>query len=206
MKQHLRLLVVDDHVMIRLGLAALFADQADIGIVGEARNGAEAIELFDRLRPDVTIMDGILPDRHGVEVIRAILEKHPGARIILVSINESAEDIHRAMEAGAAGYVPKSRHQDVLLRAIRAVASGERFLDPDLARLLAARSATTPLSQRETDVLRLIANGLLNKQIAVELALSENTVKTHIARIMGKLGVHDRTSLAMKAVTLGLLR
>jgi DNA-binding NarL/FixJ family response regulator len=205
-KKPVRLLVVDDHVMIRLGLAALIADQPDIALVGEARNGREAVELFDCLLPDVTVMDGILPDIHGVEAIRAILGKHPQARIILVSINESAEDIHRAMEAGAVGYVPKSRHQDVLLRAIRAVAAGQRFLDPELARLVSERSATNALSQRETDVLRLIANGLLNKQIASELALSENTVKTHIARIMGKLGVHDRTSLAMKAVALGLLR
>jgi len=204
--QPVRLLVVDDHVMIRLGLAALIADQSDITIIGEARNGREAVDLFDRLLPDVTIMDGILPDIHGVDAIRTILDKHPDARIILVSINESAEDIHRAMEAGAVGYVPKSRHQDVLLRAIRTVAAGQRFLDPELARLVSERSATNALTQRELDVLRLIANGLLNKQIASELALSENTVKTHIARIMGKLGVHDRTSLAMKAVALGLLR
>jgi DNA-binding NarL/FixJ family response regulator len=206
MKNPIRLLIVDDHVMIRLGLVALIADQPDIEIVGEARNGAEAVELHARLRPDVTVMDGILPDFHGIEATRRILQDQPAARIILVSINESAEDIHRAMEAGASGYVPKSQNQDVLLRAIRQVAAGGKFLDPELSRRIAARAATTSLSQRELDVLRLIADGLLNKQIAVELALSENTVKTHIARIMGKLGVHDRTSLAMKAVTLGLLR
>lgn len=206
MKNPIRLLIVDDHVMIRLGLVALMADQPDIEIVGEARNGTEAVELHARLRPDVTVMDGILPDFHGIEATRRILHDHPAARIILVSINESAEDIHRAMEAGASGYVPKSQNQDVLLRAIRQVAAGEKFLDPELSRRIAARAATTSLSQRELDVLRLISNGLLNKQIAVELSLSENTVKTHIARIMGKLDVHDRTSLAMKAVTLGLLR
>jgi DNA-binding NarL/FixJ family response regulator len=206
MNAPIRLLIVDDHVMIRLGLAALMADQPDIEIVGEARNANEAIELHARLRPDVTVMDGMLPDFHGIEATRRILLDRPDARIILVSINESAEDIHRAMEAGVRGYVPKSQNQDVLLRAIRHVAAGQDFLDPELARRIAARAATTSLSQRELDVLRRIANGLLNKQIAVELGLSENTVKTHIARIMGKLGVHDRTSLAMKAVTLGLLR
>lgn len=197
--------MADDHVMIRLGLAALVADLPDIEIIGEARNGKEAVELHAALRPDVTVMDGILPDFHGVEATRRILEQDPDAKVIILSINESAEDIRRAMDAGAIGYVPKSRHQEVLLRAIREVAAGRRFLDPDLERLIADRT-TTNLSQRELDVLRLIANGLLNKQIAVKLALSENTVKTHIARIMGKLGVHDRTSLAMKAVTLGLLR
>jgi DNA-binding NarL/FixJ family response regulator len=206
MKAPIRLLIVDDHVMIRLGLAALIADQPDMEIVGEARNGTEAIELHARLLPDVTVMDGILPDFHGIEATRRILSDRPEARIILVSINESAEDVHRAMEAGVRGYVPKSQNQDVLLRAIRQVVAGQDFLDPELARRIAARAATTALSQRELDVLRRIANGLLNKQIAVELGLSENTVKTHIARIMGKLGVHDRTSLAMKAVTLGLLR
>jgi two-component system NarL family response regulator len=206
MKKTIRLLIVDDHVMIRLGLAALMADEPDIKIIGQACNGTEAIALFDQLLPDVTVMDGMLPDIHGVDAIRQIRENHPHARIILVSINESAEDIHRAIEAGACGYVPKSQNQDVIVRAIRTVASGKRFLEPELARRLSARAATNSLSQRELDVLRLIAHGLVNKRVGAELGLSENTVKTHISRIMGKLEVHDRTSLAMKAVTLGLLR
>lgn len=206
MTPSIRLLIVDDHVMIRLGLTALMADEPDIEIVGEAGNAAEAILLFDELVPDVTLMDGILPDLHGVDATRAILAKHPQAKVILVSINESAEDIHRAIEAGAAGYVPKSQNQDVIVRAVRAVAAGQRFLEPELARRLAARAATNALSQRETAVLRLVAEGMVNKQIGAELGLSENTVKTHIARIMAKLNVHDRTSLAMKAMSLGLLR
>jgi two-component system NarL family response regulator len=206
MKKPIRLLIVDDHVMIRLGLAALMADEPDIKIVGQACNGIEAIALFDQLLPDVTVMDGMLPDIHGVDATRQIRQKHPQARIILVSINESAEDIHRAIEAGACGYVPKSQNQDVIVRAIRTVVSGKRFLEPELAHRLSARAATNSLSQRELDVLRLIAHGLVNKQVGAELGLSENTVKTHISRIMGKLEVHDRTSLAMKAVTLGLLR
>jgi DNA-binding NarL/FixJ family response regulator len=206
MTKPIRLLIVDDHVMIRLGLSALMADEPDIEIVGEARNAAEALQLFDQLLPDVTLMDGILPDLHGVDATRAILAKHPQAKIILISINETAEDIHRAIEAGAAGYVPKSQNQDAIVRAIRTVASGHRFLEPELARRLAARAATNVLSQREIAVLRLVAEGLVNKQIGAELGLSENTVKTHIARIMGKVGTHDRTSLAMKAVSLGLLR
>lgn len=206
MKPPIRLLIVDDHVMIRLGMAALMADEPDIEIVGEACNGSEAITLFEKLLPDVTVMDGMLPDIHGVEVIRVILAKHPGARIILVSINESAEDIHRAIEAGAAGYVSKSQNQDVIVRAIRMVASGECFLEAELARRLSARAATNALSQRELEVLRLVAEGLVNKQIGAQLGLSENTVKTHLTRIMAKLDVHDRTSLAMRAVALGLLR
>lgn len=206
MKPPIRLFIVDDHVMIRLGMTAMMADEPDIEIVGEACNGAEAITLFDKFLPDVTVMDGMLPDIHGVEAIRAILAKHPEARIILVSINESAEDIHRAIEAGAAGYVSKSQNQDVIIRAIRAVASGEHFLEAELARRLSARTATNSLSQRELEVLRLVAEGLVNKQIGGQLGLSENTVKTHLTRIMGKLDVHDRTSLAMRAMALGLLR
>jgi two-component system, NarL family, response regulator len=206
MNEPIRLLVVDDHVMIRLGLAAVMAYENDIIIVGEACNGTEAIEMFDKCLPDVTIMDGMLPDIHGVEVTRTIVRKYPQARIILVSINESAEDIHRAIEAGAAGYVSKSQNQDVIVRAVRTVNAGERFLEPELARRLAARAATNSLSQRELEVLRLVAEGLVNKQIGVNLGLSENTVKTHLTRIMGKLEVHDRTSLAMRAVALGLLR
>ena len=206
MTSPIRLLIVDDHVMIRLGLAALMADEADIEIVGEASDGAEALARYESLRPDVTIMDGMLPDIHGVEASRRILSSHPEARIILVSINESAEDIHRAMEAGVSGYVPKSRNQEVILSAIRTVAAGQRFLEPELARRLSARAATNSLTQREIDVLKLVASGLVNKQIGAELGLSENTVKTHISRIMGKLEVHDRTSLAMRAVALGLLR
>ncbi|MCB1131336.1 MAG: response regulator transcription factor, partial [Verrucomicrobiae bacterium] len=118
MKKTIRLLIVDDHVMIRLGLAALMADEPDVEIVGEASSAADAIRAYDQLLPDVTLMDGMLPDLHGVEATRAILEKHPGARIILVSINESAEDIHRAIEAGVAGYVPKSQNQEVIMRAV----------------------------------------------------------------------------------------
>ncbi len=206
MKTPIRLLIVDDHVMIRLGMAALMADEPDIVVVGEACNGAEAVSRFEELLPDVTVMDGMLPDIHGVDATRAILARHPDAKIILVSINESAEDIHRAIEAGAAGYVSKSQNQDVIVRAVRSVAGGESFLEPELARRLSARAATNTLSQREIEVLRLVAEGRVNKQIGGELGLSENTVKTHIARIMGKLDVHDRTSLAMRAVALGLLR
>jgi DNA-binding NarL/FixJ family response regulator len=202
----IRLLIVDDHVMIRLGLTTLMSDEPDISVVGEACCGSEAIALFDALQPDVTIMDGILPDSHGVEITQQIIEKHPDARIIIVSINESAEDIHRAMEAGASGYVSKSQSQDVIIRAVRSVAAGSTYLEPELVRRLSARAVTNSLSKREIDVLRFVAAGLVNKEIGTQLGLSENTIKTHIARIMLKLDVHDRTSLAMRALSLGLLR
>ena len=202
----IRILVVDDHFMIRLGLIGAFAAERDIELVGEARNGAEAIAVFSMLHPDVTLMDGILPDIHGVEVTRRILQSHPEARIILVSINETAEDIHRAMEAGAWGYVPKSCEKDTIVKAIRAVATGAHFLPPELARRLAERNAQVSLSTREIEVLRLIAQGKANKQIAAELALSEATIKTHIAHILFKLDAPDRTRAVTVAIERGLLR
>lgn len=198
----IRLLIVDDHFMVRLGLRGALGGEPDLELVGEARNGGEALALFPRLRPDVTLMDGILPDVPGVEVTQRLVTQHPGARVIMVSINETAEDIHRALEAGALGYLPKSAEKDELVRAIRGVAAGERHLPPELARRVAERNLRVPLSAREIEVLSLIAHGRANKEIAAALALSEATVKTHIAHILAKLGAPDRT----RAVTLALER
>lgn len=207
MKQsRIRILVVDDHFMVRIGWIGAFEGVPDMAVAGEARNGAEAIAQFERLKPDVTLMDGILPDMHGVEVTRRILEHHPAARIILVSINETAEDVHRAMEAGACGYVPKSCEKDTIVRAIRAVAAGEQFIPPQLAKRLADRNVHATLSAREIEVLRLIAKGKANKEIADELALSIPTVKTHIAHILTKLDAPDRTRAVTVAMERGLLR
>lgn len=202
----IRILVVDDHFMVRLGLIGAFAAERDLVVVGEARNGAEALALFATLRPDVTLMDGILPDLHGVEVTRRILERHPEARIIVVSINETAEDVHRAMAAGACGYIPKSSEKGDIVRAIRSVAAGAHFLPPELARRVAERNARVTLSAREIEVLRLIAQGRANKEIAAALALSETTVKTHIAHILFKLDAPDRTRAVTVAHERGLLR
>lgn len=202
----IRILVVDDHFMVRLGLIGAFAAEKDLAVVGEARNGGEALALFSTLHPDVTLMDGILPDLHGVEVTRRILEQHPEARIIVVSINETAEDVHRALVAGAWGYVPKSSEKEAIVRAIRAVAAGEHFLPPELARRVAERNARVTLSSREIEVLRLIAQGRANKEIATALALSETTVKTHVAHILFKLDAPDRTRAVTLALERGLLR
>jgi len=202
----IRILIVDDHFMVRLGLIGAFAAERDLEVAGEARNGAEALTLFAKQRPDVVLMDGILPDMHGVEVTRRILERQPEARIIVVSINETAEDVHRAMEAGALGYIPKSCEKEMIVRAIRAVAAGEHFVAPHLARKLAERNLLTSLSAREIEVLRMIAQGKANKQIAAALNLSEATVKTHIAHIMAKLDAPDRTRAVTIAMERGLLR
>jgi two-component system NarL family response regulator len=202
----LRILVVDDHAMIRLGLIGALSSEPGMEVVGQARNGREAIELQSKLAPDITLMDGILPDMHGVDATREILAKDPDAKIILISINETAEDVRRAMEAGVRGYVPKSCEQDIIVRAIRSVASGKDFLPPELTRRLAERNAIVGLSNREVDVLRLVAKGKANKEIAAELALSSDTVKTHLAHLMRKLGAADRAHAVTLAIEQGFLR
>ena len=198
----IRVLLVDDHFMIRMGLAGALARESDIQVVGEAATGTEALAMFDQLLPDVTLMDGTLPDFHGTEVMRRILANHPSARILMVSIHETPEDIYQAMEAGARGYLPKSSGKQKTVDAIRTVAAGRIRLPPELAAKLAERSTYGSLGNREIEVLRLIAQGRANKEIAAELGLSELTVKAHISHILAKLGAPDRT----RAVTLALER
>ena len=202
----IRILVIDDHFMVRLGLVSALRAEPDLDVVGEAGSGAEAVAMHARLRPDITLMDGILPDIHGIDALAKILETTPAARIIMVSINDTAEDVHRAMTAGAWGYIPKSSDKETIVHAIRTVAAGEQFLPPHLSRKLAEREQQALLSAREIDVLRLIARGYANKQIATELAVSEPTVKTHIRHILDKLEAPDRTRAATLAIERGILR
>jgi DNA-binding NarL/FixJ family response regulator len=202
----LRILVVDDHFMVALGLISALNRERDMKVVGDARDGRTALGLFETLRPDVTLMDGMLPDMHGVEVTRRIIATHPDARVILVSINETADDIQRAMDAGARAYLPKSSEKSEMVKAIRAVGSGETFLPERLAERLSSHQTESPLSGREIDVLRLVAQGRANKEIAAELGLSEPTVKTYLVRVFGKLGAPDRTSAVTLAIERGYLR
>lgn len=202
----IRILIVDDHFMVRIGIVGALSQEPDMQVVGEARDGRTALEMFSTLMPDVTLMDGMLPDLHGIEVTRRIIANHPNARILLVSINDTGEDIHRAMEAGAAGYIPKSSEQSALLQAIRDVAAGLRFLPADLARKLAIRRLTTPLSERETEVLALVAKGQGNKEIATSLGIAEGTIKSHLKHILSKLGAPDRTRAVTLAQEQGILR
>ncbi len=202
----IRILIVDDHFMVRVGIIGALSQEPDMQVVGEARDGRTALEMFSNLMPDVTLMDGMLPDLHGIEVTSRIIASHPQARILLVSINDTGEDIYRAMEAGAAGYIPKSSEQSALLQAIRDVAAGLRFLPEDLARKLAIRRLTTPLSERETEVLALVAKGRGNKEIAVALGIAEGTIKSHLKHILSKLDAPDRTRAVTLAQELGILR
>jgi DNA-binding NarL/FixJ family response regulator len=202
----IRILIVDDHFMVRLGLISAIGTEPDLEVAGQAATAAEAVVLHARLQPDITLMDGVLPDFHGLEALRRILETSPQARIIMVSINDTAEDVHRALAAGAWGYIPKSCEKEAIVRAIRAVADGARFLPPELSRKLAERNLQPLVSNRELDVLRLVARGFANKQIAAELAVGENTVKTHVRHILEKLGAPDRTRAVTLALERGILR
>lgn len=202
----LRVLVVDDHFLIRMGITRALAFEPDMEVAGEARTGHEALAQFKKLRPDVMFMDGRLPDLHGVEVTRRIVKDHPEARIIIVSIDETAEDIHRAMEAGAWGFLPKTSEMDEMVAAIRAVAAGEHFLPARCAQALAKRKLMVTLSERELAVLRLVALGKSNKIIADEFGIADATVKNHLSHIFWKLGASDRTQAVTLAMEFGLLR
>lgn len=201
-----RILLVDDHFMVRHGLSGILSQQADFEVVGQAANGTQALELFASLRPDIVLMDGVLPDMHGVEVTRRIIATHPEARILMLSVNDTEEDIHRAMEAGACGYMPKSSEEDETIHAIREVAAGHDFLPPHLAHKLAERNLHSSLSERETEVLRLTAEGKTNKEVAAALGLGDSSVKTYLARIFTKLGASDRTHAVTLARQRGILR
>jgi two-component system NarL family response regulator len=202
----IRVLVVDDHPIVRQGIVSLFVDEPDIEVVGEAGSGEEAVTAFGTLRPDVTLMDLRLPGMSGVEAIRAIRGEHPAARFIVLTTYDGDEDIHRALEAGARAYVLKDMFCDEILDTVRAVHAGLRRIPEAVARRLEERLPGPDLSPRELDVLRHIARGESNKEIAAALGITEGTVKTHVVNILGKLGVGDRTAAATAAIQRGIIR
>lgn len=202
----IRVLLVDDHFIVRIGLAGSLNQEPDMQVVAEASDGAEAVALFTKHKPDVTLMDGRLPDIHGTEAITRIRAKHPDARIILLSIDETEEDIARAVAAGVQAYLPKSIVRAELLDAIRTVHGGGTYFPASIAQRIAARENRDALSLRELEVLRLVVQGRANKQIADTLGLAEITVKVHVSHILEKLGVPDRTRAATLAIERGLIR
>lgn len=201
----IRLLLVDDHFIVRMGLAGSLNQEVDMEVVAEADTGEGAVAAFSKQLPDVTLMDGRLPDFHGSVAVAKIRENHPDAKIILISIDETEEDIHRAVTAGARCYLPKSVARVELLNAIRRVAAGEAYFPPAVAARIAARKDRSELTARELDVLRLVAMGRANKQIADELGIAEITAKVHVSRILEKLGAPDRTRAVTLAMELGLV-
>lgn len=200
--ESIRVMSVDDHALIREGIAALVANQKDINLVAEASNGLEAIEKFRAHQPDVTLMDVQMPKMSGIDTIIAIRSEFPDARIIVLTTYAGDELCRRALKAGAQAYILKGDVRKDLLDTIRSVRAGKKLIDPEVAAELAGHAMDDALTPREIKVLSLIAAGNSNKLIADELSISEETVKGHVKNIFSKLGAHDRTH----AVTLGLKR
>ena len=198
----IRVLAVDDHALIREGIAALVGNQKDMRLVGEASNGREAIEQFRLHKPDVMLMDLQMPEMNGIDALIAIRGEFPGARIIMLTTYAGDVLCKRAMQAGAQAYILKGNVRKDLVDTIRAVRAGKKFIHAEVAAELASHAADDALSEREIEVLSLIAAGNSNKLVADQLAISEDTVKGHVKSILSKLGVNDRTH----AVTVGLKR
>ena len=201
----IRVLVVDDHPVLRDGVAAILENQTDMTMVGEARDGSEAIERFRALRPDVTLMDLQMPGMNGVDAITAIRAEHPGARIIVLTTYAGDVQAVRALKAGAVGYLLKSSLRTELIDAIRNVHRGQRHIHRDVAEEIALHVVDEALTEREIAVLRLVSIGKANKQVASELGLSEETVKGHLKSIFSKLDVADRTHAVTMAARRGII-
>jgi DNA-binding NarL/FixJ family response regulator len=200
----IRILVVDDHPITRTGIAAILQSQPDMEACAQAGTVNDAVKLFGEHHPDLTLMDLRLPDGHGVEAIRLIRQKSPSAKIIVLTTYEGDEDIHQALQAGAMGYLIKGMSHDVLVKAIRRVYEGNRFLPPPVSQALSSRSSGSELSQREREVLSLMVAGNSNREIGEKLHIKEPTVKSHITLILMRLGVTDRTQAVVEALKRGL--
>jgi NarL family two-component system response regulator LiaR len=208
----IRVLIVDDHAVVREGLRAFLETQNEIEVAGEAADGNEAVEIASRLAPDVILMDLVMPELDGVRAMRALRERVPDARVIVLTSFLDEDKLLPAIRAGAAGYLLKNADPKELARAVRAAHAGEALLDPVVAarlvETLAADGGVDPidrLTPREREVLVLIGRGFPNKRIAQELGLAEKTVKTHVGHVLAKLGVTDRTQAAVLAVRAGLV-
>lgn len=206
MNPRIRLLLADDHPPLRAGLAAIFQAHADFEVVAQAGGGAEAVALAVSEKPDVCVLDLRMPEGDGVETTRALVAQNPNARVLILTTYDHEEDIYRALEAGARGYVLKDTTSEELLTAVRQIHKGERFLPPAIAARLAERIIRAALTPREMDVLRLVARGRSNKEIATAMFVTEETVKTHVKALFQKLGVHDRAEAVTVAAQRGLLR
>src|SRR5690242_17417294 len=200
--QPIRVLAVDDHPLLREGIATLLAAQPDMKLVAEASNGREAIEQYRTHRPDVILMDLQMPEMNGVDAVIAICSEFPAARVIVLTTYTGDVQVMRALKAGARGYLLKNLLRKELLETIRVVHAGQKRIPPDVASQLAEHATDETLSAREIEVLRLVAGGNANKEIAAQLSITEETVKGHIKNILAKLGANDRTH----AVTIGLKR
>jgi two-component system NarL family response regulator len=201
----IRVLVADDHHVVRSGIAASIGLEDDLSVVAEADSGEQVLAQYRASKPDVVLMDLRLPGMNGIEATATLIREAPEARVIMFTTYEGEEDIYRAVQAGARGYLLKSAPREELLDAIRRVAAGERYLPQALAHRLAERMASNDLSPREHEVLQLIGRGRSNKEIASDLGIAEDTVKRHVTNLMAKLRVADRTQATTEAIRRGLI-
>lgn len=202
----IKVLIADDHLVVRSGLVSIVESQEDMSVVGEADNGLEAVIKYRELQPDVVLMDLQMPEIDGATAIKTIKNDYPHSRIIVLTTFDGDEDIFRALKAGAAGYLLKDAGRNELLAAIRNVYAGQKFLQPNVAAKLAERVYGNELTGREFEILEGIVDGFANKEIAAKYNITEGTVKNHINSILSKLNVTDRTQAALAAIRRGLVR
>ena len=201
----IRILIADDHLVVRIGLRSMIDTQPDMNVIAEAANGREAVALFRDHQPDVTLMDLRMPVMGGVEAVGVIHEEFPDARIIVLTTYDGDENIYRALQGGARAYLLKDIPREEFLDDIRAVYQGQYCIPPAVAARLAQRIPAPELSARELEVLKLIVEGMSNKEIASALSITESTVKNHVNSILGKLNVKDRTQAATTALRRGIV-
>ncbi|WP_414755267.1 response regulator [Anabaena sp. CCY 9910] len=202
----IRVLLVDDHAIVRQGLAAMIENEPDMIVVGQAGDGQEAIACYRQLQPDITLMDLRMPHMSGVNATIAICAEFTHARIIVLTTYDGDEDIYRALRAGAKGYLLKDAEPEALLNAIHIVHSGQQYIPSEVAAKLVQRMNNPELSAREREVIHLMVDGLSNHDIGVALNITESTVKFHVNRILSKLGVSDRTQAVVTALKRGLAK
>lgn len=203
--QTIRIMVADDHPIVRSGLVLMIDYTPNMETVAEANNGLEAVALFRQYRPDVTLMDLRMPEMSGADAIAAIHQEFTEAKIIVLTTYDGDEDIYKGLKAGAKGYIFKNAPVDEIIRAIKTVYEGKKYIPPEVGEKLSERLNRPQLSNRELDVLKLVAQGKTNQQIATELYISESTVKYHINGVLSKLGVSDRTQATLVAIKRGIV-
>ncbi|MEH2370951.1 response regulator transcription factor [Nostoc sp.] len=202
---NIRVLIVDDHSIVRQGLTTIINRDPEMTAIAQAEDGQQAIALFREYQPDVTLMDLRMPQMAGVEAITAICAEFIAARIVVLTTYDGDEDIYRGLQAGAKGYLLKDAKPNELLSAIRTIHRGQQYIPPEVGAKLVQRMSNPELSERELDVLRLMAQGMSNLEISTTLSIGESTVKSHVNRIFSKLGVSDRTQAVIIAVKRGIV-